>query len=429
MTEITIGNSYSTIKMLPPRYEKSLRTKLSYVVGGASAYYTGGIVRRKSLLSKHNEFPTGILYLVLEYLIKHNIDYSVQENRLSPKLTPRISLKTTFYDWQVEAADVACNVGRGTISACTGSGKSLLIALIASRLNVTTLVVVPSLEIKKQLLSTLQSVLGHNRIVVENIDSPLLKTMTKFDCLIIDEAHHVAARTYQRLNRSAWSGIYYRFFLTATPFRNDTEEMLLFESIAGQVIYKLDYSTAVSKNYIVPVSAYYIDLPKQKINAYTYQEVYKKLIVNNEARNALILGLLRKLENNEKYALCLVKEVKHGKNIGYSGFVHGEDDDSRELIEEFNTGGRKCLVATTGIMGEGVDTKPCEYVIIAGIGKAKSQFMQQVGRAVRKYPGKEHAKIIIFRDPSHKFTLRHFNAQKKILQEEYSCVLYKLELD
>lgn len=429
MVTINIDNSYSRISGLAVSQEKDLRNRLSYTVGGSSAYFSGYGIHKKSLLNKRGEFPTGLIPRVKNFL--ENTPYTISNWPKEPKLGTLHKLNSNIkpYEWQENACQKAISVQRGTISACTGTGKALLIAMIAARLNVKTLVVVPTVELKKQLSNSLIDALGRNhKVTVRNIDSSDLPRLKDFDCLIIDEAHHAAAKTYQKLNKTAWTGIYYRYFLTATPFRNDTEETLLFEAIAGQVIYKLDYREAIRKGYIVPIEAYYIDLPKQNTDAFTYQEVYKELVVNNSSRNEKICQLLHSLDVQAKSSLCLVKEVQHGKNIDYPEYVHGQDDDSRSLIAAFNENRINCLIATTGIMGEGIDSRPCEYVIIAGLGKAKSQFMQQVGRAIRRYPGKETAKVIIFRDASHKYLLRHFNIQKKVLIDEYGVKVVKLDL-
>lgn len=427
MVTVTVDNSYSTIKGLSVDQERSLREALSYAVGGKSAFYSGFGVRKRSLLSKRGEFPTGLIPRLAEYFKSGDewIDLRIKPLTYSK---PFVAIGTP-YAWQIAAVAMATECARGIISAPTGTGKTTMAKLLILKLGLKTLVVVPSIEIKKQFIEALG---GLKNVVVENIDSPKLKTLTGFDCLIIDEAHHVAAKTYQKLNKTAWTGIYYRFFLTATPFRNDAEEQLLFESIAGQVIYKLDYQTAIKENYIVPVEGYYFDLIRQETDAYVYRQVYSELVVNNFTRNLLISSTLLKLDSVKKSVLCLVKEVKHGKILSdLTGFpfVSGEDYESRDYIRQFNSGEIKTIIGTTGILGEGVDTKPCEYVVIAGLGKAKSQFMQQVGRAVRKYPGKESAKVIIFRDRSHKFLLRHFNAQKSILKDEYGVVCQKLELE
>lgn len=428
MVTIEIGNSYSQIKGMSASQEKELRKVLSYLPNPQAAYFSGGFNRPKYLIDKKGYFPTGLWQLVSSIITNANI----VDKRIRPRSTPgmfRLQLDNKPYEWQTNAADKAIGHHRGGIQAVTGSGKSLLIALIASRLNVRTLVVVPSLEIRKQLQEAINAWFGNTKnIVVHNIDSKALLTAKGFDCLIIDECHHAAARTYQKLNKTVWKDIYYRYFLTATFYRNQDHEKLLFEGIAGQLIYKLSYQEAISKRYIVPVEAYYIDLPKRTTDAHTWSQVYSELVVNNEYRNKVIAEAITHLPN----VLCLVKEVAHGKKLSeLSGipFVSGEDDESRDYIRQFNAGGIDRLIGTTGVISEGVDTKPCEYVVLCGLGKAKSAFVQAVGRGVRRYTGKESAKIVIFKDRSHRFTLRHFNEQKKILLDEFGVVPVKLDIE
>lgn len=392
---------------------------LSYTENAKSAYFGKGYARHKSLLSKTGEFPTGLLHH-----ITCKIDQIV-DKRIKPldKFSTLPELKDA-YSWQRRALVNSCAKARGIITAPTGTGKSRVISMICSRFN-KILVIVPTLEIKKQL----SDILKRPGITVENIDSKALNSLKDFDCLIIDEAHHVASKTYHKLNKKVWTGIYHRYFLTATPFRNDVEEQLLFESIAGEIIYKLDYIEAISKGYIVPIEAYYIEMPKRPTEAYTWSQVYSEHVVNDISRNREIIDILTKLHSAGKSTLCLVKEVKHGKilsEITGLPFVSGADDDSRKYIRQFNTGQISVLIGTTGVLGEGVDTKPCEYIIIAGLGKAKSQFMQQVGRAVRTYPGKESAKVILIQDKSHKFLSRHFREQCAIMELEYGVTPIKL---
>jgi len=419
---VTVGNSYSQIKGMTPAQEKELRQLFSYAVDASAAYFGSRYgPRRKYLIDKKGYFPTGLLHRLPAWA------RNFTDGRVKPSTrTPAILPGPRPYPDQEVAVRAALSVSRGTISMVTGSGKSLVIAMIAARLNVKTLVVVPSLEIKRQLQEAVKSL---PNVTVLNIDSTALARAKGFDCLIIDEAHHSAAKTYQQLNKTAWAGIYYRFFLTATPFRNNSEEMLLFEAIAGEVIYWLDYRTAVARGYVVPVEAYYIETPKQETDAYTWAEVYRSLVVHNEARNNAVGGLLLRLAEAGVATLCLVKEVAHGailERLTGIPFVSGQADSDRGLIDRFNSGEIKSLIGTAGILGEGVDTRPCEAVVIAGLGKAKSQIMQMVGRAVRRYPGKETAKVFLVRDASHKFTRRHFNSQAKIMAEEYGTKPVKI---
>lgn len=434
MVELIIGNSYSKVKNLSPELFKKLRKLLSYTDNPQASYFSGGFARTKYCIDNKGEFPTGLLARVLSFLTDNNLSYkqiAIRQAKIV-KVNHRFKQKHAPYPAQEKAAWSAEVCGRGTIAMPTGTGKSLVIALIVARFNVKTLVVVPNLEIKKQLIESFSEVFSDmSNITVENIDSTSLKTAKNYDLLIIDEAHHVGAKTYHKLNKTAWAGIRYRFFLTATPFRNDEEEQLLFEGIAGSIIYKLDYITAIRNGYIVPVEAYYIEIPRVSTEARTWQQVYKELVVNHAQRNEQILNLLLSLSLAGKSVLCLVKEIAHGKLLSEAGdvpFANGLEIESRSSIGQFSKGKIPALIGTQGIIGEGVDTKACEYVIIAGLGKAKSAFMQQVGRAVRRFEGKESAKIILIKDKSHKFCLTHFNAQCKILKDEYGVIPVKLEL-
>lgn len=415
MVTLAVGNSYSQLTGMTQRQEKEVRNLLSYAVDANASYFSGYRgPKRRCLMDKKGSFPTGLLHRLPD------LGATVVENRFKPISQPQgFILHGEPYLWQVDAVRLATEAHRGTISAPTGTGKSMAMALLISRLNVRTLVIVPTTELKKQLSETLRK---FKNVTVMNVDSPTLRKPSDYDCLIIDEAHHVAARTYQKLNKTAWAGIYYRFFFTATPFRNNADETMLFEAIAGKLIYKLDYYTAIRQGYIVPVEAYYVDVPRQVTDAYTYAEVYQSLVVRNDARNNALYALLLRLGEAGLSTLCLVKEIAHGailERLTGIPFVSGLSSDTSRLIDDFNTGKIKSLIGTTGILGEGIDTRPAEFVVIAGLGKAKSQFMQQVGRALRKYPGKESAKVILIRDASHKFTLRHFKAQAKIMREEY----------
>lgn len=435
MVEIIIGNSYSHIRGLTTDPLRKLRKILSYETNPTASYFSGGFSRPRYLMDKQGNFPTGLLNRVRKFLTEHNITYTQQSKCKKPSNTnnlfnPVVNLAP--YKWQLDAVNAIKDSHRGGIVAATGTGKSLVIALIASRLNVKTLVVVPSLGIKKQLKTSLNSIFGPNQnIIVENIDSITLQHDLDYDCLIIDECHHAAAKTYQVLNKAAWNNIYYRFFLTATFFRNQQNEQLLFEGIAGQVIYELTIKKAILEKYIVPIESYYYEIKPQENDYYTWSEVYSKLVVNNNSRNKLISELLERLSQQEIPSLCLVKEISHGvilSNLTGIPFASGQDKDTREYIEQFNSGQIKSLIGTTGILGEGIDTKPAEYIVIAGLGKAKSAFMQQIGRGVRTYKGKETCKIILFKDKSHKFCLRHYREQCKILKEELGIIPAKLEI-
>lgn len=446
MISLSIDNSGCRILGLGPEMYTKLKELLSYRISAQEHYYTGmWNSPKRTLLEKGGVFPTGLLPKVIQF---------IQENKLVVGISDRcvekapgsglLTLSATYppYPDQTTIVEAAVTFKRGVIRAPTGFGKSYTMALLIAKFQVPSLIVVPNIALREQLLKTFQEYFGVTKcgricdkkaIAIENIDALDPKVKPPYDLLILDEAHHAAAKTYRKLNKSSWTGIFYRFSFTATPFRTDREEDMLLESVIGQQIYEVTIAKAIESGYICPIQAYYVDLPitKMKGNPNSWPAVYSELAVNNEYRNDIIQKLLLKLHVLDKSTLCLVKEIKHGLNLGSDGafnFVCGEDSESRQFLLQFVNRELRTLIGTTGVCGEGIDLKPCEYVIIAGLGKAKGQFMQQVGRAVRTYPGKTSGKIIIFKDDSHKWTKAHFRAQIKILKDEYGVTPKRIEI-
>lgn len=437
MILIKVDNSECKIENLTIEQHKKLKDELSYLLNANAPQNIWK--KRVSLLGKGGLFPTGLLPRVLLHLNKQMLKYTLNDIRRIP--TPqkdlfKLSLRHTPYPDQIKATNACLKHSRGIVVCPTGTGKSLICTLIINELQVPTLVIVPSLELKRQLTGTLVGAFGVSKvglnkdICVENVDSNNLKKLKKqYDCVIIDEFHHSGAKTYRNHNKKLWNKTYYKLGLTATPFRSQDSEQILLESVLSQVIYQLSYDKAVKEGYIVPMEAYYVELPKVKVTGTKWAEVYKQTIVENEARNETIAQLLKSL--SDKSILCLVKEIAHGmklRDLIDGWFAHGENEDTPHLITMFNKTSLKTLIGTTGVIGEGIDTKPCEYVIIAGLGKSRNAFMQQCGRGFRRFGTKESCKIIIFLDRSHKFTIRHYKEQCKYLLQEYGIIPQKIEI-
>jgi len=446
MIELVIGNSTSQLLGLSIKEYNEVKELMSYTLDPKAQYYSKSFGSgKKTLLTKKGEFPTGLLYIAEKWLtgqtkgLQTAKDFSTDLRTRPPKGKMfDLILPHDPYEEQVSAATMASVKGRGIISAVTGFGKSTIIALIIQKLQVPTLVVVPSLELKRQLSKSLSEAFGFEvgpgkPIWVENVDALKMTPLKGYDCVIIDEFHHSAAKTYRDLNKKAWNGVYYRLGLTATPFRSNDNERLLLESVLSEVIYDVPHQLAVDKGYIVRMDAFYVTIPKtKKAKEYaSYAAAYSDLIVNNPDRNALIQELLVKFNRSNTSTLCLVKEIAHGETLSANGafhFVSGQNDE-RHLIADFCDERIKVLIGTTGVLGEGVDTRPCEAVIVATPVKSRNLFMQMVGRSFRRYPGKQSAVIILIKDDSHKWFKSAFKEQVKILAEEYGVIPEEIKLD
>lgn len=441
MPTLLINNSESQIEGLTDAQFKTLKTILSYKTETSSYFATSGYAAQvRYLIDKTGRFPSGLLYLVEAFLAQ--IEYKRVDKRVQPdsrKGLFKLNLdlpagKVIPYPEQLAIARLCATKHRGTISACTGFGKSYTMALLVEKLQVKTLIVVPNLTLKTQLQETFMTLFGSlDNITIENIDSTKLKSFKDFDCLIIDEAHRSAAKTYRTLNKKVWNNAYYKFCFTATPYRSNNEELLLMQSVTGEIIYVVDHKTAVENKYIVPIEAYYIEMPppEHPTEYGNYAAAYKNEIVNNQVRNDQLHEFLLRLHTNNLSTLCLVKEIDHGNNLTSPElpfFANGQDDRCEGMIRLFTEGKLKTLIATYGVAGEGCDTKPGEYVVIGTPVKSKNLFIQMCGRTFRNYPGKTSCKVILIKDTGHKWFKQAFKAQCKILKDEFGIIPTKLEL-
>lgn len=444
MIKVKLGNSFSKIEGLTAPQFKELRELMSYTLDPKAQYFGGGYNTKRYLISARGDYPSGLNYIVDGFLnsdLRLGWQVNTVDTRSRPKtcVTDQITLmKPGSYPTprlaQLEAVGKALMADRGIVSAVTGSGKSLIIGLLIDALKVQTLVVVPNLELKRQLTASLREWFGgyyEQLIEVQNVDALDPNEPSCAQMVIIDELHHVAAKTYQTLNKRCWNNAFYRFGFTATPFRTDENERLLFESFLSRVIHRISYHDAVASGTIVPVEAFYIELPKVAVKGTTYAQVYNELVVNRPDRNRIIAKLLGALHGQGVSTLCLVRELAHGRilsDLSGVSFTHGQDPERSSLIDWFNTKSLHTLIGTTGVLGEGVDSRPCEYVVVAGLGKAKGQFQQQIGRGLRTYTGKESCKVILVSDKSHKYTRDHFKEQCRTLKEEYGVVPKLLDI-
>ena len=134
MITIELGNSYSKIIGLDIGQEKQLREILSFTVGGKSAYFGRGYARKKSMLSKRCEFPTGLIHRTLLWGKSLSPRHSIQikDKRIGnfpqkfsgPVRTwPDYYKTTNSYPAQLAAVKAAHHAvfGRGIIAMPTGT--------------------------------------------------------------------------------------------------------------------------------------------------------------------------------------------------------------------------------------------------------------------------------------------------------------------
>lgn len=218
--------------------------------------------------------------------------------------------------------------------------------------------------------------------------------------IVWDECHHLAA--------GSWSKIFRRFphayhiGLTATPQRLDGQGL-------GEYFKKMIHGPSVSwliDNKFLSPYKLYAPATVNLENVHKRMGDYDRGELQNVMDKPTITGSA--LEHYKKYAdgkraIVFAVSIEHSKHIveefikgGYNA-AHidgGTDTETRaETIERFKSGYYKIL-SNVELFGEGFDAPAVEAVILLRPTASLGLYLQQVGRALRPFPGKYNAIIL-----------------------------------
>lgn len=234
-----------------------------------------------------------------------------------------------------------------------------------------------------------------------------------FDYLIIDEAHHAAADTYQKV--LAYFKPSFTLGLTATPERTDDNKIIL--DIFKNTAHKLDIQTAVEIGELVPVRCIRIhtniDLTKVRFNSvqYNIRDLESKIYVPE--RNQLIVDTwLQYVRNKRTVVFCA--SVKHAEQIAEmfqeagvsAASVSGgmKQSERKEFQDRFVNREIQVLCACD-LLNEGWDCPEIEVLFMARPTMSKVLYTQQLGRGMRLYEGKESLMVFDFVDNASQYNM------------------------
>lgn len=306
----------------------------------------------------------------------------------------------------------------------TGSGKSLVIADIAFRLNAPVLIFQPSAEILEQNFSKLQSYgVWDCGIYSASFNSKRVCKITfatigsvknhkqifsRFQYVIIDECHFVNAE----------QGMYSDFInciqckvlgLTATPYRLYSNRfygsMLRFLTrtkpcIFSELIYQVQIKTLLERGYLAKLEYYRIslvDTSKLKINStgadYTDASVRRQYreIGFNEHLESIVRRLLVAGRTSILVFTRFIEEAEYlVQRIGGASAVVSSKTPTatRKLILSSFKAGKINVVANVGVLTTGFDFPQLATIVLARPTMSLALYYQMVGRAIRPFPGK-----------------------------------------
>jgi len=227
-----------------------------------------------------------------------------------------------------------------------------------------------------------------------------------FDYIIIDEFHHVAAQSCQRVVN------YFkpRFLLglTATPFRMDNQDIFAF--CEDNVVYEINLQEAINKDYLVPFHYYGI---------YDYTTDYSQIPLTNgryapepleralsiTARADLVLK--HYLKHRGQRALGFCSGIRHANFMSAffrrqgipAAAVHSGTGpfvlERKAAVEALRTG-RIEVIFSVDQFNEGVDIPEVDLVMFLRPTESYTIFLQQLGRGLCKAEGKEFLTVLDF---------------------------------
>lgn len=245
--------------------------------------------------------------------------------------------------------------------------------------------------------------------VALNLDSFLPDA---FDYLIIDEAHHAAAETYQKV--LAYFTPRFTLGLTATPERADDQDIL---EIFKNTAHRLDIQTAVEIGELVPVRCIRIhtniDLTKVRFNSvqYNIRDLESKIFVPE--RNQLIVDTWLEFVR-DKRTVIFCASIKHAEQIAALLNERGVPalavSGSMKLAERNEATQRfaqkKLLVlCACDLLNEGWDCPETEVLFMARPTMSKVLYTQQLGRGMRLADGKDSLMVFDFVDNASQYNM------------------------
>ncbi len=232
-------------------------------------------------------------------------------------------------------------------------------------------------------------------------------TYKDFDIIIVDEAHHIKADSYQKIikafDRAKLLG------LTATPYRLSGEGFTKeFECLITSPTIKEFQKDGFLSQY------HYYSIGKDSFVQRTLDGIVKEDIQGDYDSNELI-RLYDKdriraqiVETYQKYAagrkgIVYTINQEHNKHLleafsekGIKAAAIDSKTDSTErteLIEDFRKGNYDILL-NVNIFSEGFDCPDIEFIQLARPTKSMSMYLQQVGRGLRPHEEKEAVIIL-----------------------------------
>jgi superfamily II DNA or RNA helicase len=355
--------------------------------------------------------PRGIIGRLLRYCNEQKIAYKLEDKRTRHEPV-KFRSSISLYDYQLKAIDVTYKKDLGVIVAPPGSGKTIMGLEIIARKQQPTLIIVHRRQLFDQWVGRIQSFLGIPKFqvgkieggnfhigeeitvaMIQSLGSPNLHDKEKiygaFGTIIVDECHHIPAKTFREVIQNFHS--YYLYGFTATPMRKNKDEKLIFAHI-GDIIHEVIVPITEKHNKQLSVFIENTELFTPFNSSTDKIETLINILIHDTTRNDMIVQNIKREAKAGRKVLVLTERKNHVeilnqylKGICETITLTGEDSEQskKTKLHLIESGEFQVLIATGQFIGEGADMGVLDCLVLAYPFSFEGKLIQYIGRVQR----------------------------------------------
>lgn len=246
-----------------------------------------------------------------------------------------------------------------------------------------------------------------------------------FDYILIDEAHHAAAETYKRIIDHFTP----KFLLgmTATPERNDSGN--IFDLFGNNIAYEIRLQRALEEDMLCPFHYYGVSefitetaqgLPDTGVSMEHTNDKDRAALrkwVNELTADDRVSYIVDKLRvygqaGEPVKGIVFCSRVEEAQILAekFTHFINEQAErpyrtacltgaskpKEREQVEQALQHGELDYIFTVDLFNEGIDIPATNQIVMLRQTQSSIVFTQQLGRGLRKYPGKSSVVVVDF---------------------------------
>lgn len=354
--------------------------------------------------------PRGFSASLVQFCNKENIPFKIIDKR-NKRDAVDFESEISLWPHQEIALEKIRKKDFGVIVSPPGSGKTVIGLEIIAEKRQPALIIVHRKQLFDQWMERIQSFLkipkkeigqigNQKNKIGKSITVAMIQSLARihdfkniansFGTIIIDECHHIPAKTFREaiVNFNA----FYLYGLTATPTRKNNDQKLIFVYI-GNILHQVNQFEYFKEKHIqTEINIKETDLFAPFDYRIDKYETISRILVHDTHRNSLILNDIDQNAERFKTILILTERKTHVdilnlylKDKYETITIHGDDSESarKSKIEQIKQGHFKIVISTGQFFGEGTDINNLECLFIVYPFAFEGKLVQYIGRIQR----------------------------------------------